>query len=154
MVGGTPSQGVTQPGLDDGGYPEYLPGLGLDCGGTWLTPPTSRPGRGTPHPEMGYPPPSRHDQGTPLHPGIRYPPTCNGISHPPPPPPPPSRHDRDTPPSRQSSIASTCYAAGGMPLAFTQEDFLIIIKINVSFRHITVCQNMVHVEYGVLHQNT
>ena len=30
------------------------------------------------------------------------------------------------PPSRQSSIASTCYAAGGMPLAFTQEDFLVL----------------------------
>ena len=29
------------------------------------------------------------------------------------------------PPIRQSSIASTCYAAGGMPLAFTQEDFLV-----------------------------
>ena len=28
---------------------------------------------------------------------------------------------------RQSSIASTCYAAGGMPLAFTQEDFLVLI---------------------------
>ena len=30
------------------------------------------------------------------------------------------------PPIRQSSIASTCYAAGGMPLAFTQEDFLVL----------------------------
>ena len=29
------------------------------------------------------------------------------------------------PPMRQSSIASTCYAAGGVPLAFTQEDFLV-----------------------------
>ena len=29
------------------------------------------------------------------------------------------------PPIRQSSIASTCYTAGGMPLAFTQEDFLV-----------------------------
>ena len=27
---------------------------------------------------------------------------------------------------RQSSIANTCYAAGGMPLAFTQEDFLVV----------------------------
>ena len=25
-----------------------------------------------------------------------------------------------------SSIACTCYAAGGMPLAFTQEDFLVV----------------------------
>ena len=29
---------------------------------------------------------------------------------------------------RQSSIASTCYAAGGVPLAFTQEDFLVFIN--------------------------
>ena len=28
-------------------------------------------------------------------------------------------------PIRQSRIASTCYVAGGMPLAFTQEDFLV-----------------------------
>ena len=27
----------------------------------------------------------------------------------------------------QISIASTCYAAGGMPLAFKQEDFLVVI---------------------------
>ena len=32
-------------------------------------------------------------------------------------PPPPVR--------RQSSIANTCYTAGGKPLAFTQEDFLV-----------------------------
>ena len=29
-------------------------------------------------------------------------------------------------PIRQSSVASTCCAAGGMPLAFTQEDFLVL----------------------------
>ena len=29
------------------------------------------------------------------------------------------------PPPRWISIASSCYAAGGMPLAFTQEDFLV-----------------------------
>ena len=27
---------------------------------------------------------------------------------------------------RPSSIESTCYAAGGMPLVFTQEDFLVL----------------------------
>ena len=34
---------------------------------------------------------------------------------------------RGTPilPGRQNSRANTCYAAGGMPLAFTQEDFLV-----------------------------
>ena len=31
--------------------------------------------------------------------------------------------ERGTPPS----IASTYYAAGGMPLAFTQEDFLVLL---------------------------
>ena len=29
----------------------------------------------------------------------------------------------------QNSIACTCYAAGGMPLAFTQEDFLVYLII-------------------------
>ena len=33
---------------------------------------------------------------------------------------------------RQSSIASTCYPAGGMPLAFTQENFLVILYFTVS----------------------
>ena len=34
------------------------------------------------------------------------------------------------PPIRQSSIGSTCYAAGSMPLAFTQEDFLVCENIS------------------------
>ena len=33
------------------------------------------------------------------------------------------------PPPLDSSIASTCYAASGMPLAFTQEDFLVYYKV-------------------------
>ena len=32
---------------------------------------------------------------------------------------------------RQSSIASTYYVAGGMPLAFTQEDFLVKLSLFV-----------------------
>ena len=43
--------------------------------------------------------------------------------------PPPSRTGWNTPPPpimRQNSIGSTCYAAGGMPLAFTQDDFLVV----------------------------
>ena len=32
-------------------------------------------------------------------------------------------------PPLQSSIASTCYAAGGVPLAFTQKDFLVFTLI-------------------------
>ena len=61
-----------------------------------------------PGPEMGYPP--RHGTG--------YPP----------------RHEMGLPPPlRQISIASTCYTAGGMPLAFTQEDFLVVLKITWAF---------------------
>ena len=33
-------------------------------------------------------------------------------------------------PPGQSSTASTCYAEGGVPLAFTQEDFLVSIIFN------------------------
>ena len=35
------------------------------------------------------------------------------------------------PPLTQSSIASTCYAVGGVPLAFTQEDFVVTLAIGV-----------------------
>ena len=42
------------------------------------------------------------------------------------------------------SIASTCYAAGGMPLAFTQEDFLVISRfLNNSAR---ACHMKTHSE--------
>ena len=33
-----------------------------------------------------------------------------------------------TPPPHQNSIACACYAVGGMPLAFTQENFLVSIR--------------------------
>ena len=70
-------------------------------------------GMGVPPPPMsgldGGTTPSRLDGGTPLS-GL-------GGGTTPPPPPPPIR--------RQSSRVSTCYAVGGMPLAFTQEDFLV-----------------------------
>ena len=61
-----------------------------------------------PRPEMGYPPQTW--DWVPPRPGTRYPPQ-----------------------PRQISIASTCYAAGGMPLAFTQEDFLVIYKYCLDF---------------------
>ena len=35
------------------------------------------------------------------------------------------------PPIAKSSIVSTCYAAGGVPLAFTQEDFLVFNFLNL-----------------------
>ena len=113
----------------------YPPTLGWGTPQTWNgVPPPSRPGWGTPPPSrsewgtpnpkpgMGYPPPSRPGRGTsqtwdgvPLPPSRSEPPpqTWDGV------PPPP-------PPTRQSSIANTCYAAGGMSFAFTQEDFLVI----------------------------
>ena len=102
--------GGTQPGLDGGGrYPGqvWMEGVhqpGLDGGGY-----------------LGYPPQPGLDgggyssqvwmvggiQGTPW-PGL----DGGQLGYP--------------PPIRQSSIASTCYPAGGMPLAFTQEDFLVL----------------------------
>ena len=33
---------------------------------------------------------------------------------------------KGVPPPHQTSTACTCYAAGGVPLAFTQEDFLVL----------------------------
>ena len=44
-------------------------------------------------------------------------------------PPARSRWGNLPPPIRQSSIASTCYTAGGMPLAFMQEDFLVFCVV-------------------------
>ena len=72
----------------------------------WGTPSPARTGWGTPLAKIGWVPPP--------WPGL------DGV--------PPTRDWMGTPPStRQSSTASTCYAAGGMPLAFTQEDFLVDI---------------------------
>ena len=108
-MGGYPSQvwmgEVPNPRCGRGRYP--LPGL--DGGG------------GVPHPVldggvqdwMGYPHPNHYWMGYP-------PPVQDWKGYPSPPP-----------VGRQSTIASTCYAAGGMRLAFTQEDFLVIAAINV-----------------------
>ena len=46
--------------------------------------------------------------------------------------PTPSGLDEVPPPPKvrsQSSTASTCYTAGGMPLAFTQDDFLVQFNV-------------------------
>ena len=82
-------------------HPRGYPSQVLMVGGTQGILPPSRPGLGTFH-SLGW--------GTP-QPGMGYPSaqTWDGVP----------------PPTRQSSIAITCYAAGGMPLAFTQEDFLV-----------------------------
>ena len=103
--GGTPSQvqvgGYTHPR----GYP-HPPGPGKG-----ITPPPHL-GRGIPPPGPGkwVPPLSRPEKGYS-------------------PPPPIQVRSQDgggggTP--NQNSIACTCYVAGGMPLAFTQEDFLVL----------------------------
>ena len=117
--GGTPSQvwgggypipevGVLpQPGLDGGGYPISggYPGQVLMMGG--IPHPGGYPGQilmmG------GVPPTSRPGWDTPHPPTLGWGTPWPGMGYPP----------------RQSSIASTCYAAGSMPLVFTQEDFLV-----------------------------
>ena len=64
-------------------------------------------GEGVPHPRSGW-------EGYPVWVGGYPNPRCGWGT------PPPIRH---------SSIANTCYAAGGMPLVFTQEDFLVYLFI-------------------------
>ena len=60
--------------------------------------------------------------GTPNQDWMGYPPTRSGWWGY-----PPTRTGWVTPsPIRQSSKATTCYVAGGVPLAFTQEDFLVL----------------------------
>ena len=124
------------PGLDGGGT------LGIPLARTrWGTPrsgldggtlPPARTGRGTTPGQdwMGYPSPSQDWMGLSHLArtgwGIPPPPGLDGLHT------PPSQLGLDgiTPaPIRQSSIASTCYAAVGMPLAFTQEDFLVYLFI-------------------------
>ena len=112
MVGGLP--GVHPP------WQGALPGVPL-AGGPHLRYPPSRgthpkytPLAGGPHPEYPLPPAGGPAWGTPQQgrPCLGYPPA--GGPHP------------GYPPSPiRSSIACTCYAAVGMPLAFTQEDFLV-----------------------------
>ena len=154
--GDTPSQvwmvgrGVPHPrsGWWGGGFPIPSPGWGggvypipgLDGGRVpRVTPPPARSGWwGVPHPRSGW-------WGVPPLPGldggggyVGYPPPgqvwmvgCTpsqvwmvGVHRVPPTP---------HPPIRETSIASTCYAAGGVPLAFTQEDFLVSLIYNQLF---------------------
>ena len=90
--------------LGEGGTPIRLT-LGTPPHQDWMGVPPIRTGWGYPPVGTGW--------GTP---------TCwdwRGV--------PPLGLDWGTPPPirRQNSRVSTCYAAGGMPLAFTQEDFLV-----------------------------
>ena len=123
-LGGTPSQvwtgGVPHPRSGwgypipslDGGYPRVPSWLGLDGvppSHDWMRYPSARTGWGTPLASTGW--------GTPW-------PALDGV--------PP-------PPIRQSSIANTCYVAGGMPLAFTQENFLVHFWKCPDFNRFTIC---------------
>ena len=101
-VGGTPSQVWT------GRYPEGTPQVRSGWWGVpWGIPPPWLDGVHPHHVLMGPPPPHHDLIGYPHHDWTGYPP----------------------PPIRQSSIASTCYAASGMPLAFMQEDFLVTLCV-------------------------
>ena len=110
--GGTPFQ------VWSGVYP-ILPGVpphprldGVPPIQYWMGYPPSNIGWGTPSPIqdwMGYPPTPHPDLG-------------QGVAQVPPPP---------------ISKTSTCYAAGGVPLAFTQEDFLVLLLIILC-----VCENL------------
>ena len=143
--------GVPRPRSEWGGvYP--IPGL--DGEGTqfqvWMV-------GGVPHPVMvvggtpsihgggGYPiqswwgvpriPPGQVWMGTPHHDWMGHPHHHDWMRNPPPPwldgiPLTMTGWDTLFPPIRQSSMASTCYAAGSMPLAFTQEDFLVEFSIS------------------------
>ena len=120
--GGVPhprcGQGV--PHVRCGGYP--IPDLGGTPSQVWTGVPQMRSGLG-----VGYPPPqSRHD-------GVPPCPRLDGY----PSPHPQSKTGWNTPLPpirRQISKASTYCAAGGVPLAFTQEDFLVqcfFIRVSV-----------------------
>ena len=137
---GTPSQvwtrGYPIPGLDrrgtiskiriggTHGYPisrmEYLPTIqtwdkgyhGYPPGQDWMGYPIqtwdrgthpSKTGLGTPHPDLGW--------GV-----LRVSPVQDWMGYRPPPP---------------ISKASTCYAAGDVPLAFTHEDFLVLLFLQL-----------------------
>ena len=74
---------------------------------------------GVPHPsQWGYPP-SKVRMGGGVPQGT---PSCPGQV--------PGQEDGGTP--NQNSTVCTCYAVGGMPLAFTQEDFLVPLVVILS----------------------
>ena len=120
----------------EGGYPVPGPGGGGVShpvnGGTLSQVQGGMP-QGTPIQDwMGYPPGPDLGWGTPnpeldgvspwSRPGMGYPQSRTGWGTP-----PPIQDWMGTPHPirRQSSIANTRYVAGGMPLEFTQEDFLV-----------------------------
>ena len=138
MVGDTPSQ-VWGGGVNlsrSGGYP--IPGLGWGRGypiQVWMVGGTPSWGVCQPgldgggyleYPQLGlgYSP----GMGYPLQTWDGYLPQHQDLAGVPPP-----LWDGVPPPTRQSSIASTCYAAASMPLAFTQKDFLVLFNFPLQF---------------------
>ena len=114
-VPGLAGGGVPRPSLDGGGGGGVVPHLRSGVGyprQVWMVEGYPIPGLGWGLPQpgldgwyLGYPPPAGSGwwEGT-----------------------------QGMPPTRQSSIASTCYAAGGMPLAFRKEDFLVYTNANAA----------------------
>ena len=121
------SGGVPRQGLDGRGVPHPRSGRGVPHPRSGWGVPHLRSGQGVvPHPRSGWgrgiPPDLRWGTppdlgwgtpldlgwGTPQEHGTEYPPDLRWGTLP-----------------RQISITSTCYTVGGMPLAFTQEDFLV-----------------------------
>ena len=87
------------------------------------------PGQGIPQSSWGV----LQDRGTPTRTGLGYHPSQDRCT---------PGQDRTgvslgldwgtSPPPRQNSRARTCYAAGSMPLAFTQEDFLFSVSVHTA----------------------
>ena len=93
--------------------------------------PIPGPGRGYPIQLVGVPLPGSGRYPIPgLDGGTPSQVQAGGYPGVPPPAPPPGLDGVTPPPSGYSSIASTYYAAGGMPLAFTQEEFLVLLLLS------------------------
>ena len=115
-------------GLDGEGYPIPGPDWGVPhprSGRGGVQYPIPGLDRGVPHPADGGYPPSKIRMGVlPIQDWMGYPlpHQQDGVC-------PLSKTGWGTPPPvrRQISKVSTCYAAGGVPLAFTQEDFLATV---------------------------
>ena len=139
-TGGTPSSqwGVPHPRSGWGGLIQLTGGTSSQI---WM--------RGTISSWWGVPylrsrwgyPISGLDRGVPLWPGLDGVPPWPGLDGVPPSgqdwmgyPLPPSQNWMGYPLIRQSSIVSTCYVAGGMPLAFTQQDFLVSSSVSPPVR--------------------
>ena len=127
-----------------GGLPKSQMGDPSPSGGGTTVLGKRHPCNGVPHPHP------RQDWGTPLARTVLVylplPPrtglgtsssqTITGQGYP-----SPSQDRIRAPPLRQNSIASTCYAAGSMPLTFTEEDFLVYLCFQI-ISHRSALQNL------------